>query len=96
MYLIKKYTLDKANKLGVTVKRSTTKGKKLDVFKNGKRVAVIGAIGYNDYPTFMAMEKMGLLPKGYSDKRRKAYKKRHKKDRTIKGTNGWYADQLLW
>lgn len=96
MYRITKYTLDKAKKIGVVIKRSTTQGKKLDVFKNGNKVATIGALGYNDYPTFLALEKAGKVPKGYANKRRKAYKERHQKNRTKKGTNGWYADQLLW
>lgn len=96
MYRIRRYTLDKAKKLGVVVKPSKTQGKKLDVFKNGEKVATIGAIGYNDYPTFKALEKLGKYPKGYAEKRRKMYKIRHTKDRFKKGTNGWYADQLLW
>jgi len=28
--------------------------------------------------------------------RRKAYKIRHQKDRTVRGSNGYYADKLLW
>jgi hypothetical protein len=51
----------------------------------------VGALGYSDYPTYM--KKMG---KKYADERRRLYKIRHKKDRLKKGTNGWYADQLLW
>jgi hypothetical protein len=34
--------------------------------------------------------------KEYADKRRKAYKTRHEKDRHERGTAGWFADQLLW
>lgn len=96
MYQITRYTLEKAKKLGVTVKSSNTKGKKLDVFKNGKKIATIGALGYNDYPTFLLLEKKGKYPKGHAEKRRKAYKNRHEKDRHKVGTNGWFADQLLW
>lgn len=96
MYKITKYTLEKARKLGVVVKISTVKGKKIDVFKNGKKVAVIGALGYNDYPTFLSLERQKKVPKGFADKRRRAYKNRHEKNRHKIGTNGWYADQLLW
>lgn len=96
MYQITRYTLEKAKKLGVTVKSSNTKGKKLDVFKNGKKIATIGALGYNDYPTFLLLEKKGKYPKGHAEKRRKSYKNRHEKDRHKVGTNGWFADQLLW
>ena len=59
-------------------------GKKLDVFKHGKRVASIGARGYSDY----------LL---HGDEARRArYKKRHERDRHRVGSPGFYADQILW
>ena len=90
-YKITSYTKSKARKLGVTVKPSKVKGKKIDVFKGGKKVASVGAIGYNDYPTYKA--KKG---KKYADERRRLYKKRHEKDRHKRYSNGWYADQLLW
>ena len=99
-YKITPYTLAQADKLGVVVKPSKVNGKKIDVFKNVKgqmvKVASVGALGYNDYPTFMALESKGKFPTGYAKRRREAYKNRHQKDRTIRGTNGWYADKLLW
>lgn len=91
MYKIKDYTKNKAKLLGVKVKPSKTKGKKIDVFKNNKKIASIGALGYSDYPTYI--ENKG---KDFADKRRKLYKIRHKKDKDIVGTNGYYADKLLW
>lgn len=96
MYRITNYTKAKARSLGVEVKPSKVKGKKLDVFRQGKKVASIGALGMGDYPTFMAEERRGLVPKGYAAKRRKAYKSRHAKNRVVRGSNGWYADKLLW
>lgn len=90
-YSITRYTYQRAKELGVTVKPSTVKGKKIDVFKGGKKVASVGALGYGDYPTFL--KKFG---KEFADKRRKAYKFRHEKDRHVRGSNGWYADNLLW
>lgn len=91
-YSIKSYTKSKAEKLGVIVKPSTVRGKKIDVFnKKGEKLASIGALGYGDYPTFMAEE-----GKEYADKRRKAYKSRHESDRHVRGSAGFYADQLLW
>ena len=90
-YTITQYTKNKAKKLGVTVKRSTNNKKKLDVFKHGKKIASVGAMGYKDYPTYWKTE-----GKDKADKRRKAYKMRHEKDRHKKGSNGYYADQLLW
>ena len=70
--------------------------KKIDVFKNGKKVASIGALGMNDYPTYLEKEKKGRFPKGYANERRKLYKQRHEKDRHKTGPNGWYADKILW
>lgn len=96
MYKITKYTLDQAKKLGVVVRPSKVDGKKIDVFKSGKRIASIGGEGYNDYPSYMALEKAGKVSKGYAERRRKLYKIRHKKDRVKIGSNGWYADKLLW
>lgn len=96
MYRIQKYTFDKAKKIGVIVKPSSVKGKKIDVFKNGSKIASIGALGYKDYPTFMVLELKGLVPKGHAKKRREQYKKRHSKDLKVKWSNGWLADQLLW
>ena len=80
----------------MNVKPSRTKGKKIDVIKDGRKIASVGALGYADYPTYMAMERKGLIPKGTANKRRAAYKRRHTKDRKVKGSRGFYADQLLW
>lgn len=91
-YRITSYTKKQANKLGVTVKPSTVRGKKIDVFnKKGEKLASVGAIGYGDYPTFMREK-----GKDYADSRRELYKMRHQKDRHKRGTPGYYADKLLW
>ena len=90
-YRIKPYSFRQAKKLGVTIKPSTVKGKKIDVFKKGKKVASVGALGYNDYPTWM--QKKG---KKYADERRRLYKIRHAKDRNVSGSAGYYADKILW
>lgn len=95
-YNIKTYTKNQAKKIGVTVKPSKTKGKKIDVYKKGVKVASVGAIGYKDYPTYMELEKKGKVSKGTALKRRKLYKIRHKKDRSVRNSNGYYADKLLW
>ena len=49
-----------------------------------------------DYPTYMRLEKEGKVEKGTAVKRRKLYKQRHESDRHTKGTNGFYADKILW
>ena len=74
----------KAKKIGVKVKPSTSKGKKLDVFKDGKKVGSIGAVGYEDFNIHK------------DKKRRENYKKRHGKYRNKKGTKSYYADKILW
>ena len=91
MYNITNYTKKQAKILGVTVKPSTNKNKKIDVFKGDQKIATIGDIKYNDYPTFIKTK-----GKQYADERRKLYKMRHSKDRTKIGSNGYYADKLLW
>lgn len=93
MYEITPYTKAQAKKLGVQVKPSTRKGKKIDVFKDGDKVASIGALGMGDYPTFQKTKGKG---KAFADKRRELYKIRHAKDSKIKGTAGFYANALLW
>ena len=91
MYQITDYTFQQAKKLGVEVKPSTDKKKKIDVIKNGKKIASVGAIGYKDYPTYI--KEKGLT---YANERRKLYKIRHSKDRQKVGSNGYFADKLLW
>ncbi len=95
-YKITTYSLNKARELGVVIKPSKNPLKKIDVFKNGEKVASIGARGMKDYPTYLELEKKGKYKKGYANKRRQLYKQRHEKDRHAKGTNGYYADKILW
>ena len=89
-YRISNYTRNKARQLNVEVRPSTRKGKKIDVFKNGKKVASIGAIGYDDFTTFSRKSK------SKTEARRKAYHSRHKKDEKKRGSPGFYASRLLW
>jgi len=75
----------KAQKIGVVVKKSTRKNKKLDVFnKEGKYLKSIGDINYQDF----TIHKDPI--------RRKNYKKRFEKSRHKKGTASYFADQILW
>jgi len=91
MYQITDYTKTKAMLLGVQVFPSKNKNKKIDVYKGGVKIHSIGSSYFLDYPTY-------IITKGreYADVRRKLYKARHKKDRLVVGSAGWYADQLLW
>mgnify|MGYP001235412598 CR=1 FL=1 len=74
----------RAEEIGVTVKASTRKNKKLDVFKDGIYQTSIGDIRYSDY-----------LQHG-DEKRRMRYKQRHEKNRTVPHSRGYYADRILW
>ena len=76
-YIISSYTRRRARVLGVAVRRSTTKNKKIDIIKNGKEVvASVGDSRYKDYPSLIRTK-----GKEKADKRRRLYKMRHNKYR---------------
>lgn len=79
-----------ARKLGVTIKPSTVKGKKIDVFKNKEKVASIGAIGYGDYWTYYQSDRYLARSK------RESYKARHAGEQNKIGSPGYYAWYILW
>ena len=91
MYEIKEYSKIKAKQLGVQIKPSTRKDKKIDVFKNNEKVASIGAKGYKDFPTYK--KEKGLA---FAEERRRLYKIRNDDNRHKKGSAGFYADKILW
>lgn len=91
MYQITDYSLKKAKALGVDIKESTRKNKKIDVFKNGEKIASIGDTRYGDYSTFLKTN-----GKEYANKKRDLYKLRHAKDSKVKGSSGFYANKILW
>lgn len=91
MYTITRYTRKRARQFGVQVRPSTNPTKKIDVFKNGKKIASVGAAGMNDFPTYI--RERGLR---FAKTRRRLYRIRHEKDRHDKWSNGWLADKLLW
>lgn len=98
-YKIKPQQLINAKKIGVEIKQSTNKRKKLDVFKDGKKIASIGGMypdgkPYKDYATYLQE-----LPKKDADKKRKNYLARHSKEPKIKNgkrTPSYYSDVILW
>ena len=92
MYKISLYTRKKAKKLNVIVLPSEKRNKKIDVYDiYGNLLASVGDINYLDYPSYLR-----YCGKKIAEERRKAYKLRHENDRHIKGSAGYYADQLLW
>jgi hypothetical protein len=88
MYNIQPYTIKKAKELKVKVVPSANPKKKIDVYKDNKKIASIGDIFYKDYPTYLREN-----GKEYADERRRLYHVRHKKDN---GINGYYSRELLW
>jgi hypothetical protein len=83
-YKISQYSLDRAKKLGVTIQPSKVKNKKIDVFKDGIKVASIGDIRYTDYATT-----------GNKEQRRR-FKLRFDKSRKVVGSNSYWSDKILW
>lgn len=81
MYNITQYSYNKAKELGVQIKPSSRKNKKIDVFKDGKFLVSIGDIRYSDFATTKDKERQRL------------YKIRHKNN---KGLAGRYASAILW
>jgi len=71
-YRISNYTLQKAKEIGVEVRPSKNPKKKIDVFKNGRKVGSIGQAGAKDYPTYLREE-----GKEVADERRRLYHLRH-------------------
>lgn len=98
-YVITPAIRDAAKKIGVEVKPSTVKGKKLDAFdaKTGAKIRSFGANGYGDYHMFLRDK-----GKEYAEKRRKAYWTRHAKDANVKYapdgklSAGFLAAHVLW
>jgi hypothetical protein len=74
-YTITDYTKKRAKEIGVEVKPASNPKKKLDVYKDGKRIATIGDSQYGDYPTFV--KEKGTQ---YANERRRLYHLRHTKD----------------
>ena len=92
LYTIKPYSYKRAEDLGVKIKPSHKDFKKIDVFDyHGNYICSIGDIRYEDYPTYI--ETNG---KHYADERRKLYRIRHKKEKNVLGSAGYYAYNLLW
>ena len=83
-YRITNYSRTQARKLGVSIQLSSNPKKKLDVYKNGVKVASIGAIGYSDFATTGNREQ------------RRLYRLRHAGEDKRIGSNGYYALKILW
>ena len=80
-----------SKKLGVVIKPSKNKSKKIDVFKNEKKVATIGDSSYGDYHTYIKTK-----GRDYATKRKTAYKARHAKTMNKVGSPSYYANKIIW
>ena len=87
MYQISDYTKKRAKEINVEVRPSKNKNKKIDVYKEGKKIHSIGHANAKDYPTY-------LKEKGteYANERRRLYHLRHTKD----SIGEYLAKWLLW
>lgn len=95
-YVITDEIKRRAKAIGVEVKPSNAKGKKLDAFKNGVLQASFGAKGYKDFHLYKKEEGQQV-----ANQKRKQYKARHEKNRKVKYrdgrlTAGYLADKILW
>ena len=90
-YIITDYTLQRAKQMKVTVQLSQQKNKKIDVLKNGVRIATIGDSRYKDFPTYVIEN--GIE---FANNRKRLYYMRHKKNIEKINSNGFYAAKLLW
>ena len=91
-YSITSSQREKAQNLGVIIKVSSRKKKKLDVYDavTGEYIASIGDINYDDYYTYQKSE--GLE---YANARRRLYKIRHGSDIKVKTKAGNYTPGYL-
>lgn len=91
MYDITNYTKNKAKSLGVIVKPSTNKNKKIDVFRKDKKIASIGQANAMDYPHYI--KEKGIE---YANERRRLYNIRHAKTSKVIGSPSYFSKNLLW
>lgn len=87
MYVITEYTKKKAREIDMEVRPSTHRGKKIDVYEDGVKIASIGDVRYKDYPTFLQED-----GKVIAEERRRLYHQRHTKDTLGEMLAKW----LLW
>lgn len=103
VYEIKDRTKKIAKNLGVQIFPSDNPKHKIELYDyHGNFITYVGdGKSKGDYPTYLEMETKGEVPKGYADKRRKAYYARHSKeieklDDEWIGSRSYYAMALLW
>jgi hypothetical protein len=89
MYNITPYSYKQAKKYDVKIQPSSNKKYKIDVYDNDDTfLTSIGAIGYNDYPSYI--ESNGI---DYANESIRLYYIRHKNDDKLKGI---LSKVILW
>lgn len=68
MYEITDWTKKRARELGYTVKPSSNPKKKIDVYKDSKKIGTVGQKSYGDYGTYL-----NTKGKTFADQKRKGY-----------------------
>lgn len=89
LYSITQHTKRQARRIGVEVRPSKRPGKKIDVFRDGEKVASIGYKGMGDFGTYI--ESKGEV---FAKERRRLYHLRHK-DGPI-DSPAFLSKRLLW
>jgi hypothetical protein len=87
---------EKAKKIGVEIRPSKNKNKKFDAYKDGVKQNSFGAKGYMDYEKYKKEDGLEV-----ANKKRSAYRARHKDDMNVKTrdgklTAGYLANKILW
>ena len=90
MYQILPYSYQQAKRLGVFIRPSENPKKKIDVYKNEKKVASIGDPNYQDYPHYLQKDKT------LADNRRRLFHIRHSDTKNKVGSPSYYAARILW
>ena len=90
MYQILPYSYQQAKRLGVFIRPSENPKKKIDVYKNDKKVASIGDPLFQDYPNYLQKHK------ALANDRRRLYHARHKGNSDKVGSPAYYASKILW
>lgn len=90
-YKILPYSFEQAKRLGVIIKPSSNPKKKIDVFKNGVKLASVGDPNYKDFP-YYTKENGIEFAKG----RQRLYRIRHERNRKKVGSASYWSDQILW
>lgn len=91
-FIIKPIHLRNAERLGVNIKPSYNRKKKLDIYDfHNQYICSIGDINFADYESYIRTH-----GRDYANFRKRMFETRHNKTRHILGTPAYYSWQILW